>query len=199
VQRLVEVAAARSVDVFQKHPRLRVGDDFIIYVGRVDPSKGCNQLFEYFLRYKTEHQTALKLVLIGKPTMPIPDHPDIIALGFLREEPFPWMAQARALVLPSEWESFSFVVLESMALGVPVLVNGASHVTRGHCQRSNGGLYYQHYDEFSAILSLLLARPELRGHLGQQGRAYVQQNYAWETLEPRFLDWLTWVAQHCAA
>jgi len=195
VQRLAEIAAARSVDVFQKYPRLRVGDDFVIYVGRVDPSKGCNQLFEYFLRYKMEHQTALKLVLIGKSTMPIPDHPDIIALGFLREEPFPWMAQARALVLPSEWESFSFVVLESMALGVPVLVNGASKVTRGHCQRSNGGLYFRGYDEFSAALSLLLVRPELRRNLGRQGQAYVKQNYAWEVIERRFVDWVTWVAQ----
>lgn len=194
VQHLMNIATS-PVDIFHKTPRLSPEDQFIIYVGRVDPSKGCHQLFEYFLRYKMESKTDLKLVLIGKPTMPIPDHPDIIALGFLREDPFPWMAQAQALVLPSEWESFSFVVLESMALGVPVLVNGTSKVTRGHCQRSNGGLYFRGYDEFSAALSLLLVRPELRRNLGRQGQAYVQQNYAWEVIERRFVDWVTWVAQ----
>ena len=103
------------------------------------------------------------------------------------------MARARALVLPSVFESLSLVVLESMGLRVPVLVNGRCDVTRGHCRRSNGGLYYYSYDEFASALNLLLAGPELRVRLGQQGQAYVQQNYAWEVVEQQFVDWLAWV------
>ena len=104
----------------------------MIFVGRVDPSKGCDQLFDYFLRYKREAGSPVKLVLVGKPTMPIPDHPDIVSLGFIREEPYPWMARPRTLILPSVFESLSLVVLEPMALGVPVLVNGRCDVARGH-------------------------------------------------------------------
>ena len=192
---LAAIAASRSSDCIPRR-RDRIGpeDEYVIFVGRVDPSKGCDQLFEYFLRYKRETGSPVKLVLVGKPTMPIPEHPDIVSLGFLREDPYPWMARARVLILPSVFESLSLVVLESMALGVPVLVNGRCDVARGHCRRSNGGLYYHSYEEFAAALSLLLSRPELRAQLGRQGQAYVQQNYAWEVVEQRFVDWLSRVA-----
>jgi glycosyltransferase involved in cell wall biosynthesis len=176
-------------------PRVSADDEYIVYVGRIDPSKGCDQLFEYFLRYKAERPSPTKLVLIGKATMPIPDHPDIVPLGFMRDSHYAWMQRARALVLPSAWESLSLVVLESLGLGVPVLVNGQCDVLVGHCRRSNGGLYYHSYEEFAAALSLLLAHPELCSGLGQQGRAYVQQNYAWEVVEQRFVDWLHRVMQ----
>ena len=193
---LAAIAADPHPDILQQDARVGSQDEYIIFVGRVDPSKGCDQLFEYFLRYKRETGSAVKLVLIGKPTMPIPAHPDIVPLGFVREEPYYWMARARALVLPSVFESLSLVVLESMGMSVPVLVNGRCDVARGHCRRSNGGLYYYNYEEFAAALSLLLARPGLRAQLGRQGQAYVQQNYAWEVMEGRFVDWVTWVAQN---
>lgn len=192
--RLAEIAAEAAPTSAQTEPRVGPDDEYIIFVGRVDPSKGCDQLFEYFTRYKAETGSKVKLVLVGKPTMPIPDHPDVVSLGFLPNEPYGWMAHARALVLPSLMESLSLVLLESLALGVPVLVNGGCAVTRGHCHRSNGGLYYHDYDEFASALTLLLAHPQLRQQLGRQGQVYVQQNYAWEVVEQRFVDWLTWIA-----
>lgn len=163
---------------------------YIVYVGRVDPSKGCDQLVEFFLRYKAETGSPLKLVLVGGATMPLPQHPDIHPLGFLLEEPYPIMANARALVLPSRMESLSLVVLESLALGRPVLVNGQADVLRGHCERSNGGLYYYSYEEFAAYLTLLLERPELSKRMGSLGQEYVRGVYNWDVLEDRFVDWL---------
>ena len=173
--------------------RVNTDDEYIVYVGRIDPSKGCDQLFEFFLRYKAITLSRVKLVLIGKATMPIPDHPDIVPLGFMRENHYAWMKRSRALVLPSAWESLSLVVLESLGLGVPVLVNGQCDVLVGHCKRSNGGFYYCDYDEFASALSLLLNRPALRQQLGQQGQGYVQQNYDWTQVERRLVDWLNWI------
>jgi glycosyltransferase involved in cell wall biosynthesis len=92
-------------------------------------------------------------------------------------------------------ESLSLVVLESLGLQVPVLVNGHCEVTRGHCLRSNGGLYYYNYDEFAAALGLLLARPGLRQEMGQLGQAYVRRDYDWNVLESRLVDWLNEIAQ----
>lgn len=192
--RLAGIAADPPRDIFQQDARITTQDEYIIFVGRIDPSKGCDQLFEYFLRYKRESGSAIKLVLVGKPTMPIPDHPDIVPLGFIPEAPYAWMANARTLILPSVFESLSLVVLESMALGVPVLVNGRCDVVRGHCRRSNGGLYYHSYEEFAAALSLLLSHSEVQTRLGQQGQAYVQQNYAWEVVEQQYVAWLNWTA-----
>jgi glycosyltransferase involved in cell wall biosynthesis len=105
------------------------------------------------------------------------------------------MKYARALVLPSAFESLSLVVLESLALGVPVLVNAECDVLRGHCKRSNAGFYYSDYDEFSATLTLLLTQHGLRQQLGRQGQIYIQQQYAWEIVEQRLIDWLQNVAQ----
>lgn len=195
VDHLARIATDPPLEVFDSEPRVQPDDEYIVYVGRVDPSKGCDQLFDYFLRYKAETRSRIKLVVIGRPTMEIPPHPDIIPLGFLQDEPFAWMARARALVLPSVMESLSLVVLESMALGVPVLVNGRCAVTRGHCRRSNGGLYYYTYEEFASALTLLLTQPELRRQLGRQGQAYVREYYAWDVVEGRFVNWLTWVAK----
>jgi glycosyltransferase involved in cell wall biosynthesis len=195
VRRLAKIAVDPPLEIFHSEPRVQPDDEYIVYVGRVDPSKGCDQLFDYFIRYKAETLSKVKLVVIGRPTMAIPEYPDIISLGFLPEEPFAWMARARALVLPSVMESLSLVVLESMALGVPVLVNGRCAVTRGHCRRSNGGLYYYTYEEFASALTLLLTHSELRRQLGRQGQAYVKKHYAWDVVEGRFVNWLTWVAQ----
>jgi glycosyltransferase involved in cell wall biosynthesis len=167
---------------------------YIIYVGRVDPSKGCDELFAHFLRFKSETGSPLKLVLVGGLTMPAPEHADILPLGFLPDEPYDLMAGATALVLPSRMESLSIVVLEALALGVPVLVNGQSDVLRGHCARSNAGFYYYSYTEFCSFLTLLAQQPELARVMGRRGHQYVQENYRWETLEQRFVTWFTNVA-----
>lgn len=172
------------------------GGPYVIYVGRVDPSKGCDELFEYFLRFKAETCIPLKLVLVGGITMAVPQHEDIIALGFLPDEPYALMARAKALILPSRVESLSIVVLEALALGVPVLVNGQCDVLQGHCERSNAGFYYYNYAEFCAFLTLLAERPELARELGRNGQQYVQRDYRWETLEERFVQWFTGVVRN---
>ena len=54
---------------------------------------------------------------MGKTVMEIPERDDIISLGFVSEElKYNVMAGADALIMPSEFESLSIVVLESLAL-----------------------------------------------------------------------------------
>jgi glycosyltransferase involved in cell wall biosynthesis len=47
-----------------------------LYAGRIDQSKNCPELFEYFLEYKKRNPSDLKLVLMGKEFIEIPEHPD---------------------------------------------------------------------------------------------------------------------------
>jgi len=61
-------------------------EPFLLYMGRIDPSKGCEELFRYFMELLKQSSGSRKLVLLGKPTMPIPKHPDIVALGFVDEQ-----------------------------------------------------------------------------------------------------------------
>jgi glycosyltransferase involved in cell wall biosynthesis len=168
---------------------------FLLYLGRIDEAKGCRQLLESFIRFRSEHpEPPLQLVLVGKVLMEIPSHPDILALGFLEEEEKRQiLASARLLIMPSSYESLSIVVLEAWSLGVPVLVNGDCAVLRGQCRRSGGGLDYSDYEGFRSALIRLVQDLSLGRRLGENGRRYVRENYAWPVVERIYLQWAEWV------
>ena len=52
-------------------------DKFIVYVGRIDEGKNCNQMFTYFQEYKKRNSGDLKLVLMGKNVIDIPKDDNI--------------------------------------------------------------------------------------------------------------------------
>lgn len=156
---------------------------YITYAGRIDESKGCGEMFRFFEQYKRQYGGTLKLVLMGKAVMNIPERPDIVPLGFVSDEmKFAVMASAKALVLFSQFESLSMVVLESMIMGRPVLVNGKCEVLKGHCVRSNAGLYFTSYREFAGALNYLMMHPAQYEAMRQNGKKYVVENYKWETI-----------------
>ncbi len=162
--------------------------NFIVYVGRVDESKGCGELFNYFLRYKREKPSSLILVVLGKPVMELPRHPDIFPLGFVSEEDkFNCISASELLVMPSVFESLSIVLFEAWYCNRPVLVNGNSEVLKGQCIRSNGGLWYTSYEEFKEGLEILLKNRDIRKILGENGRGFVDTNYSWEIVEEKYL------------
>ena len=102
----------------------------------------------------------------------IPKHPRIRHLGFLSDEDkFDALAAADVLIMPSRFESLSMVALEAWALGKPVLANGRCDVLRGQCVRSNGGLYYENFEEFAeALYALEGDRPARRDARPQRPR-----------------------------
>ena len=162
----------------------------LIYVGRIDENKGCQELFDYFQRY-ARLSPQLTLVLAGNPVMPIPAHPRIRHLGYVTDrEKFDAMAAADLLIMPSYYESLSMVTLEAWALGRPVLVNGRCDVLCGQCVRSNAGLYYESYEEFAETLHAIVSNSTLRTALGRNGRAYFNAHYTWPVIEGKYLDML---------
>jgi glycosyltransferase involved in cell wall biosynthesis len=54
------------------------------------------------------------------------------------------------------------------------------------CRDSNGGLYYQVYDEFEVILKRVLADAELCEKLGRQGHHFVAHNYRWDVIMAKY-------------
>lgn len=170
---------------------------YLLYIGRIDENKGCRELFDFFLRFKTATPSPLRLALIGSTVLKIPSHPDITYLGFVpEEEKFSRLAQSLLLVMPSFYESLSMVTLEAWALAKPVLVNGRCEVLKGQCLRANGGLYYENYDEFRETLSLLIKDSKLREVLGKNGRAYFEKNYTWEVIEKKYLNIINLLEPH---
>jgi len=166
-------------------------DDYILYVGRIDENKGCDLLFKYFSEYKKRNGGELKLVLVGKSVIDIPKRDDIVYLGFVSdEEKFSLTKDARLMVLASEFESLSMIVLESMFYGRPVLLNGRCAVLKGHCRRSNAGLYFTDYFEFEGALNYLLTHTEEYEVMRKNARHYVDENYRWNAIMSRLCDFI---------
>lgn len=164
---------------------------YLVYVGRIDESKGCGELFALFRKFKDETESPLKLMLIGKPFMKIPDEEDIVSLGFVSEKKkFEAISSAVALVMPSQYESLSMVLLEAWTCRRPVLVNGNCAVLKGQCIRSNAGLWYENYEEFRECLGLLLRDEILGNKMGKMGRGYVINQYSWGAIEGKYREML---------
>ena len=164
---------------------------YLLYVGRVDDGKGVRLLFDWFTAYKERRPGPLALVCAGQVVHPLPAHRDVVVPGIV-DEAVKWglMRGAVALVNPSANESFSLIVLESWVAGVPVVVNGRCAVTREHCERSGGGLWFDGYAQFEAVVDRLIADAELRAALAARGAAYVERSYRWPTIVERYESFL---------
>jgi glycosyltransferase involved in cell wall biosynthesis len=164
---------------------------YLVSVGRVDAHKGSHMLASYFAAYKKRHPGPLALVLVGPVAVDLPPHPDVVVTGAVSEaDKWDIVHDAMAAVSPSALESFSLVVLEAWVDQVPVIVNGRCGPTRGHCERSGGGLWFTSFREFEAVVELLAGDPVLRATLGRRGRAYVDHSYQWPDLITRYAAFL---------
>jgi glycosyltransferase involved in cell wall biosynthesis len=169
---------------------------FAIYVGRIDRNKGCDELFEFFGRYTARERNPLQLVLCGHEVLKVPGNPRIRHLGFVDDkDKFDAIAASDLLIMPSYYESLSIVALEAWAMGKPVLANGRCDVLKGQCLRSNGGLFYESWDEFAEALSWFARRPEQARALGASGRSYFQAHYSWPVVEKQYVDLLDRLAR----
>lgn len=99
---------------------------YIVGVGRLSPEKGFDVLIEAFSKIEN---VDCDLVVLGNgglrtslmaqaERVGVADR--VHLPGFLKN-PHPIMAHAQLFVLPSRWEGFGLVVVEAMALGVPVV------------------------------------------------------------------------------
>ena len=158
-------------------------DNYIVYVGRVSNGKNFSELNRDFIEYKRRNPSQLKLVVLGKidDKMMLTYSEDIIYAGFVTEEEKKAVLEnAKLLVMPSEYESLSLVILESMAAGRPVLVNGRCAVLKGQCNRSNAGLYYTDFFEFEAGLNYIFSNKEAYRQMCENGYKFVKENYSWD-------------------
>lgn len=179
---------AMAIDAAPREPAKR-DYPYLLYCGRIDPNKGCVDLFNYFMRFKQENPSPLRLVLTGSADIPVPDHGDIEFAGFVpAEEKFSLMAGARLYVMPSAKESFSIVTLEAMAQRTPVLASHRSNVLTDHIKMSGGGKIYRDYDSFAARLSEMLADEDARQRMGETGRRYVVSRFTPERVRQSLIN-----------
>ncbi|MBN2867614.1 MAG: glycosyltransferase family 4 protein [Flavobacteriaceae bacterium] len=164
---------------------------YLLYVGRIDVSKGCDILLDFFEKYKQESNNDLKLVMIGKNFMDInKEYKNVIFTGFISDdEKDIYLNNCQALVIPSFYESLSLVTLEAMQFGKPVIANKDCEVLKDHIEMSNAGFLYKDYNSFKNKLNLVnrLTKSE-KEEISIRGKQYIEENYKWDVIVNKFIN-----------
>lgn len=175
--------AGRGIPFRRRH---RLYGSFALYGGRVEPDNGCQEMLEYFNSYAAGNgDTAL--VLVGIKLMKVPEEPYIRMAGVLPDRERMFANEAADVTLaPDPDDLLALSVLESFAVGTPVLANARNEAAVDHCRRANAGLFYATRDEFVDALRLIMSNTRLRERLGENGRQYIRQHHQWDAVMGRF-------------
>jgi len=169
-----------------KFPKLKIPESYILYIGRINEGKGCQMLSDYFNKYQQTNHTELKLVMIGNQEQKITNNNAILFENLTDDEKFFVLQNCKIFIMPSQNESLNIACLEAWLFKKPVLVNAKSPVLKEHCQNSQGGLYFETYEEFVECLDFLLENSQISNQLAKNGEKYVRENYNWEDTRAKY-------------
>ena len=161
----------------------------LLFVGRRDYTKNFPVLWAYLEQRWRERGPQPQLMLAGAGEWFIPPalRPWVHDLGYISEaDKHAAFAAADVHCNPSLLESFSLALMEGWLQGTPALVHARCAVTVDHCQRAEGGLWFDSYAQFNEALDQLLD-PQHGPAMGAHGRAWVQANCRWEDVVVRIL------------
>ena len=124
---------AGAADVEGNRKRLGLPENYILYLGTIEPRKNVDALVESYAQLALPQ----KLVLAGAPgwncerilqRVKAPDLRDRVHMtGYVSDEDLPWLYRGASMfVYPSLYEGFGLPPLEAMASGVPVISSSAS-------------------------------------------------------------------------
>jgi len=184
-----------SVGAFAE--RFGVPGPYVLFVGRLASNKGLVELLQAFAALAREDGTA-QLVLVGEDGgmratledrargLGLADR--VRFLGHLADEALLAAAyrDARCTVLPSEYEAFGLVLLESLAQGTPVIASRVGGIPE-FIEDERTGLLVPPGDvpSLSAAVVRLWSDPALARRLGRHGRTEVVPRYTWDHLVDR--------------
>lgn len=151
---------------------------FFLAAGRLVPGKGLERLVDLFAAAACP---GVRLLIAGEgPLRPELEgrirerglEGRVRLLGAL-ENPFAWMARARAFLLASEHEGFPMVVIEALACGCPVVAFECDYGPREALAHGRNGFLIAPHDAsgFIQALERLAADEALRRRLGDGARA----------------------------
>lgn len=155
---------------------------YILSVGRLSPEKGYPDLLKaYSLIYRDVEEN---LVILGTGKMEaslkllareLGVAERVLFLGY-QANPYKFMKDASVFVLSSLWESFSLVILEAMACGVPVISTDCPSGPREIITHGVNGILIRPADQEGLAKAMidLLRDTELRKKFAGAGRKRAQ-------------------------
>jgi glycosyltransferase involved in cell wall biosynthesis len=180
----VNMQEPRSPELIKE--RGLAGDDYILFVGRLTPEKGCHHLIEAYKKLNTK----LKLVVVGGSSytdeyveaLSKQANEDIMFLGYVfGDELRELYSNARLFVLPSEIEGLSISLLEAMSYGKCVV---ASDIPENLEVIEDCGFRFQsaNTSDLARLLQELIENPDLVEEIGERARQRVLKEYNWDVI-----------------
>lgn len=177
------------------------GSRNFLMVGRVAPNKGHLDLVDAFAAYVRGYAQPARLIMIGKVDPRLDRYTDAIKsriedLGL--QECVLWINGAseaqlkaaylasHAFMLLSEHEGFCVPLIESMALGTPIIARATSAIPE---TLGEAGISWESQDPwlYAATAARLFSDSEVRNELRERGLARYRQQYSVDVLRARFL------------
>lgn len=169
--------------------RLGVDRPYVLYVGRMDPGKGVDDLVACHAAYRAAGG-GVDLVFAGPGEPPRDLPPFARHLGRVSDGArADLLAGCLALAMPSRNESYSLVLTEAWQAGRPTLGTGHSAVIAGQTARSRGGLLYLGPATYARQLLRLERDPERATRLGSDGAAWAATQ-TWDRVADRWEELL---------
>jgi glycosyltransferase involved in cell wall biosynthesis len=186
---LVEMSKISVVENFLPQPvpgygQSDVANPYIVYVGRLSQEKGIFTLLEA-LRGLT--RLRLKILGVGPLRDRIENVIDTLGLqnvdmlGFLEgEKKYDLLRNAICCVVPSEcYETFGFPIIESAAVGTPVVASRIGSLAKLVAEGETGLLFDPgNTTDLREKLKMLLDNPETAIRMGQAARQWVMTNHS---------------------
>jgi glycogen(starch) synthase len=186
IPNIVDAKESRAIAL--KPPSFALPDRFLLFVGKLEENKGARLLVPAV----AEARTGLPLVVVGEGSLAqalkseatAANVPLILTGWAHRDDVLRAMARATLVVFPSVWhEPLSRVLLEAMALGVPI----AAMDTGGTRELLGGesGLLVQDRAGLSRAVAELAGDSGLRARISEGARARAEA-FSPEALVPRY-------------
>ena len=191
----VNLEQFRALDKAQARQHLGFGDDkIILFVGRIDPLKGIDKLIRA-LPYLRNIQ-GLRLLLIGggehsqhemeqlrKLACDLEVEDSVTFMDLVKHEQLPYFySGADVCVVPSYYESFGLVALESLACGTPVVATDVGDFRNIIREGESGYVVRDNVPQHLADkISLLLSGPSMDKESAQLIRATVSK-FGWSNI-----------------
>jgi glycosyltransferase involved in cell wall biosynthesis len=177
--------------------RMGVPGPYVLFVGRLASNKGLVELLPAFAALARDDSEA-HLVLVGEDggmratlearVRGLGLETKVHFLGHLPDDALVAAAyrDARFSVLPSEYEAFGLVLLESLAQGTPVIASRVGGIPE-FIEDKRTGLLVPPGDvpALTAALQRLWSDPALARRLGRHGRTEVVPRYTWDRVVDR--------------
>jgi len=194
-----DISDEKKKEVREKY---RLPENFILYLGTIEPRKNIKSLISAFDRSKRSgflKNSAMKLIIAGskgwlyKEILGMPEklgsQKDIIFTGFLEEKDKPVLYNlAELFVYPSFYEGFGFPPLEAMAQGTPVITSNISSIPEAV---ADAAITINPYntDELLSAMENVLQNEKLSKGLINLGKKRIEK-FDWERCGRETLDYI---------